>query len=225
MRMVGAVVISMLLVVGACATAPKTIAVDSAGLSSFKGRTLKSVTQKAPILVPMRASNAMFGMLGSLAEVDAGKTYAQKHGIVDPASGIEDQLTALLQNRYGMQASTERLDMTTATENTPYPTAPDVLYVDAKTYYWMQSYFSADWGRFRFNYSTLIQLVDGATGRAVAQYDCRKVAPEKPQGAPTLAEMEANNGAVANSLLKGMADTCLSEFEAKVLGMPAAPPA
>ena len=168
-------------------------------------------------MTPMRASSAAFGAIGGLAMASAARTYATAHGVVDPATHIETQLTALLQSRYGVQTVGDRLDMSAVRERTDYPINANVLYVDAKTYMWMQRYFSSNWGRFRIDYSTLIQIIDGATGRAVAQYDCRKSTPETPDNAPTLEELEANNGALMNQMLVQMADQCLAEFVATSL--------
>ncbi|WP_156767666.1 hypothetical protein [Candidatus Viadribacter manganicus] len=217
MKNARAVSIALACMIGGCATSVETISVNNAGMSAYQNRTLVAVTQAAPGMTPMRASSAAFGAIGGLAMASAARNYASEHGVVDPATHIETQLTALLQSRYGIQTVGDRLDMSAVTERTDYPINSDLLYVDAKTYMWMQRYFSSNWGRFRIDYSTLIQIIDGATGRAVAQYDCRKFMPETPDDAPTLEELEANNGALMNQMLMRMADECLAEFAATSL--------
>lgn len=203
-----------------CATSVETLSADNAAMSGYQNRTLVSVTQVPPGMTPMRASSAAFGAIGGLAMASAARTYAAEHGVVDPATHLETELTALLQSRYAISSVGERLDYSQATESADYPINPDVLYVDAKTYMWMQRYFSTNWGRFRIDYNTLIQIIDGATGRPIAQYDCRKSMPATPDEAPTLEELEANNGARMNEMLAAMADECLSEFVATSLPAP-----
>lgn len=204
-------------VLAGCATSVETLSATGEVMSAYGDRTLVAVTQRAPDMVPVRASSAAFGALGGLAMASAGRTYASEHGVVDPAAHIETQLTALLQSRYGIQNVGERLDFSSVTERLDYPVNAGVLYVDAKTYMWMQRYFSSNWGRFRIDYNTLIQIIDGSTGRAIAQYDCRKTTPETPDGAPTLAELEADDSALMNQMLVQMADECLAEFIATSL--------
>jgi hypothetical protein len=220
LRLVGTTcaALSVVLMAG-CATKPvEQIGFAPSQATSFSSRTLQSVTQAPPPLTPMRASSAAFGAIGGLAMASAAKTYATEHGVIDPAGRIEDKLTVLLQEKYAMQATTDRLDMTTAKAGTPYPTDPTKLFVDAKTYYWTQVYFSGNWGRFKVYYNTLIQVIDGGTGKTIAQYDCKKVSHDKADDAPTLAELEAPDGPKStNALLTKMADECIYEFQTTVL--------
>jgi hypothetical protein len=209
---------SVALVLAGCATSAQTIVFDATRASTFQGRTLVPVTQTPPGMVPMRASSAAFAGLGGLAMGIAARTYAQEHGVVDPAPQIEERLTSLLQTRYGLQASSERLDLSNVTERASYPTNEGVLYVDAKTYMWMQRYYPPNWGRFRIDYYVLIQIVDGSNGQPVAQYDCKKTSHDSADNAPSLEELEASNSALTNRLLVEMANACAAEFETIALG-------
>lgn len=205
----------------ACASAPPTIALDSTQLSAFHGRSVVGVTQAPPPLTPMRASSAAFGMLGGLAMASAAQSYAREHHVVDPATAIEDSLNATLVRDHQMIQG-ERLDVSAVTEEMDYPVRPEALYVDMKTYYWTQAYFAGNWGRFQLFYNALLQVIDGANGEPIAQYNCQKKSHESADNAPTLEELEANDSALMNQLLLEMANACRTEFETNVLGWTAA---
>lgn len=211
------------LLLSACVTPAETISFSAEQASALNGRTMVPLTQAPPDYMPMRASAAAFGALGGLAMAAEARTFAEEHGIVDPASRIEDRLMTALGERYGL-AGGQRLDFTTAEEGTTYPQDSNALYVDAKTYTWMESYFPANWGRFRIYYNVVIQLIDGATGQPVGQLDCKKVSHQSAENAPALEELDANNSALRNELLAEMALACATEFETIVLGPALATP-
>ncbi|RZJ28010.1 MAG: hypothetical protein EON85_09960 [Brevundimonas sp.] len=200
----------------ACASANKTIAFDAAAVGPAEGRALVPVTQQPPGFMPMRASRAGFAMAGAFVMIAEGKTFAQENGIVNPATAIEDRLTAGMRERYGYRAG-ERLDMTGAVDGAPYPTAPGALYVDVKTTNWGFSYLPTNWARYRVNYMSVFQLVDGATNTVVGQYVCNKTSHPDGATAPSLEALLANGSALMNSTFAELANACAGEFNAAVL--------
>ncbi|GAA0653804.1 hypothetical protein [Brevundimonas lenta] len=207
------------LALSACA-GPKTIPLDASHLA-VQERALVPVTQEAPIFMPMRASRAGFGMVGALAMIKEGETYAVENGIVDPSAELEARIQARMQEKFGARLG-QRLDFTGAPAGTPYPVDAGSLYVDAKVYGWGYSYFPTDWTHFRVNYGVMIHLVDGAAGTVIGQYNCNKYSHTDSKTAPTLDQLLENNSALMNSTLKSMAEACAAEFDAQVLGTVAA---
>lgn len=113
------------LVLAGCAG--RTIPFDATQVGGMEQRTLVAVTQAAPGFMPMRATGAALGMMGTAMELAESKTYAAEHNIVDPSSLIEDALTHRLQDQYRLKTG-ERLDLTDAEGKAPIrpPRAPSM---------------------------------------------------------------------------------------------------
>jgi len=157
----------------------------------------------------------MFGGLGGLATASAAQTYASDHGIIDPAIHIQDRLAQRVHERFGNPISPTPRDMTAPADPAkPSVGEPDAIYVSAVTYTWFERYLSFDWSHFALDANVMIALVDGADNAILAKYDCRKSSKETH----TLAELEADHGALANKILTEMGDACVSEFEAANFG-------
>ncbi|MES1198900.1 MAG: hypothetical protein ABUS48_02860 [Pseudomonadota bacterium] len=182
----------------------------------MSGRTLVGVTHHRPDYFPMRASSAAFGALGAMAEVSAGKTFPETHNLTDPASRIEDHIIARL-NANGTNTIGDHLDMSAAKANTPYPIAANTIYVDAQSTGWAESYFPMNWGKFRLSYGTLIRVIDGSNGHVLAQQTCGQASDPSADKSPSLAELDADNSALRNSMFAQMADACESRFETSTL--------
>lgn len=209
-------IVASIAVLAGCASAPKTIPFNPAGVGGMEHRTLVPVTQAAPGFMPLQPSRAAFGVLGAAAMIAESKTYAAEKHIVDPSSVIEVALTQRLQNQYHLKAGPP-IDMTGAPAKAPYPAAPGTLYIDAKVYHWGYAYFPMSWARYQVQYNTIIHLIDGASGGAVAQYDCKKVSHTDAATAPSLDDLLADKSALMNSTLEDMARASVAEFEAAVL--------
>lgn len=209
-----AVVLSLL--VSGCVSAPETIKMTPDDGATLTGRALVGVAQKAPGFTPFEPAGAAFGAIGGLAMAAAAEKFAQEHNIADPAPLIEERLKATLAQKYQSNVG-ETLDLMTAKDGTPYPKRDGVVFVDAKTTFWQYVYFPLDWGRFKIQYTALVQLVDGPSSKVVGQYFCVKESHTDSATAPTKDQLLANKSALANELLQKMAGECATEFEKNVL--------
>lgn len=209
-----AIVLSLL--VSGCVSAPETIKMTPDDGATLTGRALVGVAQKAPGFTPFEPAGAAFGAIGGLAMAAAAEKFAQEHNIADPAPLIEERLKATLAQKYQSNVG-ETLDLMTAKDGTPYPKRDGVVFVDAKTTFWQYVYFPLDWGRFKIQYTALVQLVDGPSSKVVGQYFCVKESHTDSATAPTKDQLLANKSALANELLQKMAGECATEFEKNVL--------
>lgn len=209
-----AVVLSLL--VSGCVSAPETIKMTPDDGATLTGRALVGVAQKAPGFTPFEPAGAAFGAFGGLAMAAAAEKFAQEHNIADPAPLIEERLKATLAQKYQSNVG-ETLDLMTAKDGTPYPKRDGVVFVDAKTTFWQYVYFPLDWGRFKIQYTALVQLVDGPSSKVVGQYFCVKESHTDSASAPTKDQLLANKSALANELLQKMAGECATEFEKNAL--------
>ena len=209
--------LSATLCLSACATVepPKTRLLTADQFAASSSRTLKTVVRQRAGLVPMRASSAMFGAIGGLAMANSAQVYASDHGINDPAIHIQDRLAQRVHERFGNPISPTPHDMTAPADPAkPAQAEPDSIYVSAVTYLWFERYLSFDWSHFALDANVMIALVDGSDNAILAKYDCKKSSKETH----TLAELEADHGALANKILNEMGDACVSEFEAANFG-------
>lgn len=202
---------------GGCAT--PVVSMNADQQASLAGKSFAGVYQRPPGFFHMTAATGAMGGFGALMMQSQGDSFRDEHGIIDPAPTIEKRLTEKLAAAHGGNVAEAR-----NTSITPIPAAPNggkgLVYVDSVTTLWQYIYQPFDWGRYEVTYTGLTSIIDAESGARLGQYACSKKLPEKGQ-APTEPELLLNHAELLNKMLMQMAETCASEFEAKVLGAPA----
>ena len=69
---------------------------------------------------------------------------------------------------------------------------------------WGLRYFNADWTRYQV-------VLDADIGTGKTRVKCRGVSSETPVGAPTLRELQAENGALLQDYLDVLAQACIAQ--------------
>lgn len=219
----------LVLALGGCASAAKTVKAPDSELAVARGQPLIVVTHEKPSFSAMTANKVAMGSLfgavgGAIAGASmssAGDEIVATHGIEDPAKTI----SARLANHYAARlqpASIQHIGGPApdeAEELAAFVGGKGVV-ADVKTVGWMFGYFPSSWGRYRVMYNARVRLIDASSGRVIGQVPCNFVSDEDSSLAPDYDQLLYNGAVLLKSKLNTAAMHCGTTFEAEMFEGP-----
>lgn len=219
----------LVLALGGCASAAKTVKAPDSELAVARGQPLIVVTHVKPSFSAMTANKVAMGSLfgavgGAIAGASmssAGDEIVATHGIEDPAKTI----SARLANHYAARLQPASIQHIGG----PAPDEPEELaafvggkgvVADVKTVGWMFGYFPSSWGRYRVMYNARVRLIDASSGRVIGQVPCNFVSDEDSSLAPDYDQLLYNGAVLLKSKLSTAAIHCGSTFESEMFEGP-----
>jgi hypothetical protein len=201
-----------------CATVTKQPMAPATG-SAMKDQTPAKTARPKPSFVAMTAGKAVFGMIGALAMTSAGNDIIVNNQVPDPADEIARGLADALKTSRGARITPGVADVTAEDPAALSAAAGGANYIlDGRTLGWSFGYFPTDWSHYRVMYTAKARLIDTASKSVVAQGNC-SLTPDSNAGAPTYAELIANNAARLKQELSLAGGRCMARLKTEMLAL------
>jgi hypothetical protein len=204
----------------ACGTI-KPIAASSDTLAGYQNQPLTVVTYNPKNgFLQMTAGSAMFGAIGAVAAMSESERLVKKYDLVSPSIRTAEKLTPVLAERLKPSSIIPLAD---ASDGGKKPAELAALagnkgmVLDVQATAWTSVYFPVDWSHYKPVYFAVAHLVDGSTGKVVAQAPC-KADQGEAKGAPTYDELYADNASLLKAKFQEAADNCADQMSKALLG-------
>lgn len=168
-------------------------------------------------VAPAALMGALGGALSGGGVVHEGNEIVARYHVEDPAAYIGEELSAYLSSKYGTKITSRSVVITDDDVEALSKKNPGVdLILEVRTRYWDFIYLLTHLDRYKVRYRAHFRLIDVGTARVVAEGVCFRD-PDQTPTAPTYDELLASNAARLKRELREAADSCIDEFETKVL--------
>lgn len=197
----------------------KTVPMDTAKVEQTSPSSITISSRERPSFMAMTAGKAMVGgLVGAAAMMIAGNNIVEENEIEDPAGHISSGLAASLAERLGIEQVDENGFVTkeTAVAGLSRDYAASDLLVDVETLGWGFTYYPFAMRTYDVTYSARLKVIDTRSMQAVAEAHCNR-RPERTDDSPSHAELLENGAERLKQELRAAADSCMREFENKIL--------
>ena len=189
--------------------------------SAWKGKSVALTNRPSAGFMPVTTGKAMFGLIGAVAMVEAGKTIVAENSLEDPAPQVGRRLRDAAVTQFGIVPAAippVSIDETDITKLASAARGADLLF-DVQLTAWGLGYkpFSL---HYYVSLGIKLRLIDVEKQTLIAEGYCFTNERDKEaKDLPTYNELMADHAALLKSKLQAHTDACVEELEQKVLNI------
>lgn len=198
----------------------RTVGVPNDTAFGMRGKSLVVSQRTKPDFGATTPGKAMFGLIGAVAMISAGRAIVEENDIQDPAPFIAGQLRQQLVERYGLEPASGAgalADTTDTLKLASLYAGADYL-LDVQTINWGFLY-RPNITRYRVLYSVKVRLIDIHAAKLLAEGFCYRKDDNDPHP-PTYDELLTAQASLLKARLQADAAECSVQLSTEMFGPP-----
>jgi hypothetical protein len=191
----------------------KITPMPESAVAALNGKSVVVTRHDKAAFTAFTPGKAMFAIVGAAAMISAGNQIVKENEIADPADVLERELAAAVIKQYGLTLKAGASPVIKASKPKDIAaTQSDVDYVlDLQSTEWMFAYIPTNWDHYWINYSAHVQLINRASGKALANGICYSDTQKHPMP-PSKESMLANKAQLLKDVTASLGWHCAQVF-------------
>lgn len=217
--------VALLGLAGSACVSTRTSQLSDTTGNTWHGKSVAVTARPTPDFVAMTAGKAAFALVGAVAMIEAGKTIVAENGIQDSQPYMSQEILKAAIEQFGVTAATMPPIVTDTTDvpKLAQAAAGSDLLFDVQSMGSSFRYLPLDWSHYYVDFNVKLRIIDVHSKSIVAEGFCHRPGDDDKHP-PTKDELLANKAALLKEKLKAHWDSCVAEFDTKVLNVRLTPP-